>query len=103
MSDASSDDQALPTVVLVHGAWGDATGFDAVIRALRSRGFSTVGFANPLRNLASDAALLATLLRSLAGPIVLVGTLTAGRSSHSRTLGHADAAFFEVQRHSGVS
>ena len=73
MSDASSHDRALPTVVLVHGAWGDATGFDAVIRALRSRGFSTVGFANPLRNLASDAALLATLLRSLAGPIALVG------------------------------
>ena len=73
MSDASSNDRALPTVVLVHGAWGDATGFDAVIRALRSRGFSTVGFANPLRDLASDAALLATLLRSLAGPIALVG------------------------------
>ena len=35
MSDPSSNDQALPTVVLVHGAWGDATGFDAVIRALR--------------------------------------------------------------------
>ena len=48
---------------------GDATGFDAVIRALGSRGFSTVGFANPLRDLASDAALLTTLLRSLAGPI----------------------------------
>ena len=73
MSDASSADQALPTVVLVHGAWGDATGFDAVIRALRDRGFSTVGFANPLRNLTSDAAYLATLLRSLAGPLVLVG------------------------------
>ena len=27
-----------PTIVLVHGAWADATGFDAEIRALRDRG-----------------------------------------------------------------
>jgi hypothetical protein len=40
----------------VDGAWGDATGFDTVIRALRERGFTTVGFANPLRKLTSDAA-----------------------------------------------
>ena len=25
-----------PTIVLVHGAWGDATGFDGVIRILQS-------------------------------------------------------------------
>jgi pimeloyl-ACP methyl ester carboxylesterase len=58
---------------LVHGAWGDATGFDPVIRSLRQQGFTTVGFANPLRDLTSDSARLATLLRSLAGPLVLVG------------------------------
>jgi hypothetical protein len=28
----------VPTIVLVHGAWADATGFDAEIRALRGRG-----------------------------------------------------------------
>ena len=49
-----------------------------MIRALGSRGFSTVGFANPLRDLASDAALLTTLLRSLAGPIALVGHTYGG-------------------------
>src|SRR3712207_1407177 len=69
----SSSDHALPTVVLVHGAWGDATGFDAVIRRLHGRGFTTVGFPNPLRNLTSDSAHLATLPRSLPGPLVLVG------------------------------
>jgi pimeloyl-ACP methyl ester carboxylesterase len=62
-----------PTIVLVHGAWGDATAFDGVIRALHDRGFVTIGFANPLRDLTSDAARLATLLRSLSGSIVLVG------------------------------
>ena len=62
-----------PTVVLVHGAWADATGFDAEIRALRRQGFRAIGFANPLRDLAGDSAYLAEFLRSLTGPVVLVG------------------------------
>jgi pimeloyl-ACP methyl ester carboxylesterase len=62
-----------PTIVLVHGAWADATGFDPEIRALRDRGFTAIGFANPLRDLAGDAAYLAEFLRTLTGPIVLVG------------------------------
>ena len=66
-------DDNQPTIVLVHGAWADATGFEAEIRALRDRGFRTVGFANPLRGLPSDSDYLADFLRSLTGPIVLVG------------------------------
>jgi pimeloyl-ACP methyl ester carboxylesterase len=62
-----------PRRSLVHGAWADATGFDAEIRALRERGFTVIGFANPLRDLAADARYLVETLRSLTGPIVLVG------------------------------
>jgi pimeloyl-ACP methyl ester carboxylesterase len=62
-----------PTIVLVHGAWADATGFDPEIRALRDRGFTAIGFANPLRDLAGDARYLAEFLRTLTGPVVLVG------------------------------
>jgi len=62
-----------PTIVLVHGAWADATGFDAEIRALQREGFRAIGFANPLRDLARDSTYLAELLRTLTGPIVLVG------------------------------
>jgi pimeloyl-ACP methyl ester carboxylesterase len=62
-----------PTIVLVHGAWADASGFAAEIRALRDRGFRAIGFANPLRGLADDARYLADFLPSLAGPVVLVG------------------------------
>jgi pimeloyl-ACP methyl ester carboxylesterase len=62
-----------PTIVLVHGAWADATGFDAELRALRDRGYTVIGFANPLRDLAGDATYLAEFLRTLTGPIVLVG------------------------------
>jgi pimeloyl-ACP methyl ester carboxylesterase len=63
----------LPTIVFVHGAWADATGFGESIRALRDRGFAAIGFANPLRHLTGDAGYLADLLRSILGRIVLVG------------------------------
>src|SRR3954463_822979 len=62
-----------PTIVLVHGAWADATGWEAEVRALQARGYSVIGFGNPLRDLAGDAAYLAEFLRTLSGPIVLVG------------------------------
>jgi pimeloyl-ACP methyl ester carboxylesterase len=66
-------DDTKPTIVLVHGAWADATGFDRQIRALQDRGFRAIGFANPLRGLPGDATYLADFLRTLTGPVVLVG------------------------------
>jgi pimeloyl-ACP methyl ester carboxylesterase len=62
-----------PTIVLVHGAWADATGFGGVIRALHDTGFAAVGVANPLRHLTGDAEYVADFLRSVSGPLVLVG------------------------------
>lgn len=62
-----------PTVVFVHGAWADNSGFDGSIRALRGQGLRAVGAANPLRDLRSDAAYVAGLLRSIEGPVVMVG------------------------------
>ena len=62
-----------PTIVFVHGAWADASGFDGSIRALRDRGFAAIGAANPMRHLTGDAASLAALLGTISGPIVLVG------------------------------
>ncbi len=69
----STGNGSQPTVVLVHGAWADATGFDGVIRKLHDEGFRAIGFANPLRELHSDAKYLAELLETIEGPIVLVG------------------------------
>src|SRR3954454_20587776 len=80
---------ATPTIVLVHGAWADATGFDAEIRALRDRGYTALGFGNPLRDLAGDAAYLAELLRTLSGPIVLVGHSYGGNVISTAAIGNA--------------
>jgi pimeloyl-ACP methyl ester carboxylesterase len=68
----SSGNTPKPTIVLVHGAWADATGFDAVIRQLQAQGFRTIGFANPLRDVKGDPDYLAEFLGTIEGPIVLV-------------------------------
>jgi pimeloyl-ACP methyl ester carboxylesterase len=77
-----------PTIVLVHGAWADATGFDAEIRALQAQGYTTIGFGNPLRNLAGDAAYLAEFLRSIDGPILLVGHSYGGNVISAAAVGN---------------
>lgn len=67
-------DPSKPTVVMVHGAWSDASPFDAVSKKLRGEGYAVVNFANPLRDLSSDTDYLASFLKTrTTGPVVLVG------------------------------
>jgi pimeloyl-ACP methyl ester carboxylesterase len=62
-----------PTVVLVHGAFADASSWNGVITNLQHRGYPVVAAANPLRGVAADAASVRALLDSITGPVVLVG------------------------------
>ncbi|WP_394618926.1 alpha/beta hydrolase [Lentzea sp. JNUCC 0626] len=62
-----------PTIVLVHGAWADASSWSGVVTRLEREGFKVVAVANPLRSLSSDAAYVKTFLEAQPGPIVLVG------------------------------
>src|SRR5690348_11214296 len=62
-----------PTIVLVHGAFADSSGFTAIVKRLVADGYPVVTAANPLRGLTSDAAQVRALLDSIEGPIVLVG------------------------------
>lgn len=62
-----------PTVVLVHGAFADASGFAGVIRELQSRGITVVAPANPLRGLFFDSDYVRTFVAAIEGPVVLVG------------------------------
>jgi pimeloyl-ACP methyl ester carboxylesterase len=64
---------ANPTIVLVHGAFADSSGFNAVNQRLVADGYPVIAAANPLRGVASDAAHVKALLGSIDGPIVLVG------------------------------
>jgi pimeloyl-ACP methyl ester carboxylesterase len=62
-----------PTVVLVHGAFADASDFGGVIRELQTAGHAVVAPPNPLRSLAFDAAAVAAHVGAIDGPVVLVG------------------------------
>ena len=61
-----------PTIVLVHGAYADSTSWEGLLGLLPADG-RVIAFANPLRGLATDTALLTDLVRSIDGPVVLVG------------------------------
>lgn len=67
-----------PTVVLVHGAFADATGWIGVISELRSSGIPVIAPSNPLRGLTADAAYLSSVLAQIEGPAVLVGHAYGG-------------------------
>jgi pimeloyl-ACP methyl ester carboxylesterase len=62
-----------PTIVLVHGAWADSSGWDSEITKLTGLGFPVVTVADPLRGLTSDSDYVRSRLAQISGPIVLVG------------------------------
>ncbi|AEY87633.1 secreted protein [Streptomyces hygroscopicus subsp. jinggangensis 5008] len=62
-----------PTVVLVHGAFADASSYAEVIPRLIARGLDVVAPAVPNRSLIGDAAYVADIVRQIPGPVVLVG------------------------------
>ncbi|MGW4206030.1 alpha/beta fold hydrolase [Streptomyces sp. NPDC004726] len=70
---AGTAGKARPTVVLVHGAFADASSWSGVAERLMMDGYKVMAPANPLRSLTGDAAYTASVLKSIDGPIVLVG------------------------------
>lgn len=64
---------ARPTIVLVHGAFADSSGWNASVSQLQASGYPVVAPANPLRGLTADAEYIRAFLQNIPGPIVLVG------------------------------
>jgi pimeloyl-ACP methyl ester carboxylesterase len=62
----------LATIVLVHGAFAESASWDGVIAPLERAGHAVVAAANPLRGLATDAAAVSDVVRSIEGPVILV-------------------------------
>jgi pimeloyl-ACP methyl ester carboxylesterase len=79
-----------PTVVLVHGGWDNSTGWNAVVEALQERGYPVIVPANPLRDLASDAEYVSSILDTIEGPVVLVGHSYGGAVITNAANGHDD-------------
>src|ERR1700756_3745707 len=62
-----------PTIVLVHGAFADASGLGGLIRQLQSARHTVIAAPNPLRSLACDAAAISAMVSAIDAPVVLVG------------------------------
>jgi pimeloyl-ACP methyl ester carboxylesterase len=60
------------TIVLVHGAFAESASWDRVIDPLLNAGHPVIAAANPLRGVATDAAAVSDLVRTIDGPVVLV-------------------------------
>src|SRR5580700_11560919 len=70
---ARAEDQTKPTIILVHGAWADSSSWNGVVDLLLKDGYDVRALPNTLRGLEADAAVISTYLKSVAGPVVLVG------------------------------
>src|SRR4249919_607994 len=62
-----------PTIVLVHGAFADASSWNGVIERLQRKGYTVIAPVNPLRGVAADSAYIASLLSQIDGPVLLAG------------------------------
>ena len=63
-----------PTIVLVHGAWADASSWNPVASSLQSEGYTVLAPPNLLRGIGIDAPYVASFLtHRTSGPVVLVG------------------------------
>ena len=80
---ASAHGKPRPTVVLVHGAFADASSWNGVVTRLQKRGYRVVAPALGMRGLASDSAYLASLLSQIKGPVGKVYRRSAGFSALS--------------------
>jgi pimeloyl-ACP methyl ester carboxylesterase len=62
-----------PVIVLVHGAFAESSSWNPVIARLEKDGYTVIAAANPLRGVARDAAAVSGIVKTIKGPVVLVG------------------------------
>lgn len=79
-----------PTIILVHGAFADAAGWDRVIPILQRDGYSVVAVENPLQSLDGDVANTRRVVEDQTGPVVLVGHSYGGAVITGAAAGNAN-------------
>jgi pimeloyl-ACP methyl ester carboxylesterase len=89
-SSAAASKGGKATVVLVHGAFADASGWDDVQNQLKDKGYQVYAWANPLRGVTSDGAYLRSFLETIPGPIILVGHSYGGAVIGEASTGNAN-------------
>ncbi|MER5398251.1 alpha/beta hydrolase [Streptomyces sp. NPDC002599] len=87
---ARTGDTSRPTVVLVHGVFADASGWNDTIARLQKAGFPVIAPANPLRDLAGDSAYVSSVVDTVPGPVILVGHSYGGEVITNAGRGHTN-------------
>src|SRR6201987_2442912 len=62
-----------PTIVLVHGAFADGSGWQDVYNILKKDGYKVAIVQNPVDTLAGDVAVAKRTIAAIDGPVILVG------------------------------
>lgn len=85
-----------PTLVLVHGAFAESASWAGVLERLLPAGFHAIAAPNPLRSVSSDAAFVASIVRSIRGPTVLIGHSYGGAviTNAARELDNVEALVY---------
>jgi pimeloyl-ACP methyl ester carboxylesterase len=94
---AASRHTAKPTVVLVHGAFADASSWNKVVARLQGAGYPVIAPANPLRDLAGDSAYVSSIVSSIDGPVILVGHSYGGAVVSNAATGHPNVKALSVR------
>jgi len=66
------NDDVKPTIVIVHGAFTDASSWNGVIERLHEHGYDVIAPPNPLRGVTPDSSYIASFLNQIDGPVLLV-------------------------------
>lgn len=69
----STADAQVKNIVLVHGAWGDVSGWEPVYKILKAKGYHVDVVSNSDLSLADDVASVRAVLARQNGPVILVG------------------------------
>jgi pimeloyl-ACP methyl ester carboxylesterase len=64
---------AIKNIVIVHGAFADGSGWEAVYTILKAKGYNVTMVQNPLSSLEDDVAATTRILDKQDGPVLLVG------------------------------
>ena len=79
-----------PSIVLVHGAWGDSSSWSAVVSRLQADGYTVYVPPNPLEGLSTDSTSIRDFLDTISGPIILVGHSYGGAVITNAATGDAN-------------
>jgi pimeloyl-ACP methyl ester carboxylesterase len=103
MSQTPSTTAGPLTVVLVHGAFADASSWTGVIERLQARGVQVTAPANPLRGISLDSAYIASVFNQIPGPVLAVGhsyggaVITNAATTASNVVGLVYVAAFATE------